>query len=802
MPDPPSAWRRERRLPTPRGDAPALLGLLALVLVLYGRPLLDGTVYFERDVQLMWLTHARAFVEAVRLGEWPTWNPWIALGQPLWADANTQVLYPPTWLLLILAPWRYYVLFVVAHMLLAGTGAYALARTLAFPRTAAWVTAAIWVCSGPVASQVPIWNQLAGAAWMPWTIHFALQGLRMGRMRAVLLWGCGHALQILAGAPEAVLMTGAGIAAAALWMCMRPSSAGLSPGVRTIGSFVIAGAVALGLSAGQWLPSVEVARRSGRGEMTDAMRTQWSVHPAALSQAVLPIALPDVPLGPSLRRGIFEATDLVPSLYLGAATLGLAGLALGGARRTAAAALLLCVAATVAIAVGRHAPFDGALGFTIPWVRSFRYPVKAMVAASLAWALLCGLGVDAWRLDSMTIRARRRALTPLAALSVASLALLVVLAGYARARSLPWSIPVMSEAAARAMLFPVFTAWTAATALLLLGTLRRPSGRVVAIGAALAVADLVIAHATLNPTAPAALFTQRPAAAAFLAGDSAQRIYVEDYFASLDGRRHLGRLDPYAVERAPVGWTVPAARALAMRWCLFPPSAGAWGLRGSFDRDTPALSPQFLSGLTEAVSAAGGTPDQVQLLRIGAVSHLVTLHRPGAPFVAATTVDCLLPEPGRIVRVPDTLPRTRAVGRAREGDTVRALLDPGFDPARDVLLAGHGRSLPPASAASFRGEARVVTEKATRVRVSSLTSSSGYVVLADAYDPGWVATVDGRPVEVLRADVGFRAVAVPSGPHDVEFRYEPPAVRVGLLASALSAAVVLALSIGAGSRRA
>jgi len=239
-----------------------------------------------------------------------------------------------------------------------------------------------------------------------------------------------------------------------------------------------------------------------------------------------------------------------------------------------------------------------------------------------------------------------------------------------------------------------------------------------------------------------------------------------------------------------------------MRWCLFPPSAGAWGLRGSFDQDTPALSPQFLSGLTEAVSAAGSTPDQVKLLRIGAVSHLVTLHRQGAPFAAATTVDCLLPEPGRILRIPAPLPRARVVGRAREGDAVRALLDPGFDPAQDVLLAGHGRSLSPTSAASFRGEARVVTEKATQVRVSSVTSSSGYLVLVDAYDPGWVATVDGRPVEVLRADVGFRAVAVPSGPHDVEFRYEPPAVRVGLLASALSAAVVLALSIGAGRRRA
>ena len=167
MPDPRSVWRREVRLPALGGEAPALAVLFALVLALYGRPLLDGTVYFQRDVQLMWLTHAGAFVEAVRSGEWPTWNPWIAFGQPLWADANTQVLYPPTWLLLVLEPWRYYVLFVVGHLLLAGAGIYALSRALALSRTAAWLAAAMWVCSGPLASQVPVWNQLPGTAWMP-----------------------------------------------------------------------------------------------------------------------------------------------------------------------------------------------------------------------------------------------------------------------------------------------------------------------------------------------------------------------------------------------------------------------------------------------------------------------------------------------------------------------------------------------------------------------------------------------------------------------------------------------------------
>src|SRR5438876_9517451 len=360
MPDPGSVWRREVRLPTLGGDAPALAGLFALVLALYGRPLLDGTVYFQRDVQLMWLSHARAFVEAVRGGEWPTWNPWIAFGQPLWADANTQVLYPPTWLLLVLAPWRYYVLFVVVHLLLAGVGTYALSRALAFSRTAAWVAAAVWVCSGPLASQVPVWNQLAGAAWMPWTVLFALRALRTRRVPPLLLWGGGHALQILAGAPEAALMTLAGIGAAALAMVLAARPGMLHAAVRALGAMAAAGVIALGLSAGQWVPSLEMARRSDRGLLSEAMRTQWSAHPVALAQAVVPVALPDVPLEPAQRRGVFESTDFMPSLYLGAAALGLGALALAGPRRRFALWLLGAVAAAVAIALGRHAPFERA----------------------------------------------------------------------------------------------------------------------------------------------------------------------------------------------------------------------------------------------------------------------------------------------------------------------------------------------------------------------------------------------------------------------------------------------------------
>ena len=245
-----------------------------------------------------------------------------------------------------------------------------------------------------------------------------------------------------------------------------------------------------------------------------------------------------------------------------------------------------------------------------------------------------------------------------------------------------------------------------------------------------------------------------------------------------------------------MGWNVPSARALALRLCLFPPSAGAWGLRGSFDRDTAALAPAALAHLTAAVTGSADTPEQAALLRVGAVRHVLTLHEPPPGlFEPMAMVDCLLPAPGHIFRVPGPMSRAHVVGRARPSDALSALVDPAFDPRREVLLASGGPA-PPAAAGPFEGAAAVVSESATRVAVRAQASAPGYLVLADAYDPGWIATVDGQPAEVRRANVAFRAVAVPAGIHEVELRYAPKAVRVGLLASGLSSALVL-VALGA-----
>jgi uncharacterized membrane protein YfhO len=58
-------------------------------------------------------------------------------------------------------------------------------------------------------------------------------------------------------------------------------------------------------------------------------------------------------------------------------------------------------------------------------------------------------------------------------------------------------------------------------------------------------------------------------------------------------------------------------------------------------------------------------------------------------------------------------------------------------------------------------------------------SQPGYLVLTDTHYPGWQATVDGAPAEILVANHAFRAVVLGAGQHIVEFIYRPLSFRLG-----------------------
>ena len=115
-----------------------------------------------------------------------------------------------------------------------------------------------------------------------------------------------------------------------------------------------------------------------------------------------------------------------------------------------------------------------------------------------------------------------------------------------------------------------------------------------------------------------------------------------------------------------------------------------------------------------------------------------------------------------------------------------------------MLPAGRKTAAPE----GFRGHARVVRESADRVSLEAELSADGYVVLVDGHDPGWRTLVDGRPAPLLRANVAFRAVAVPKGRHAVEMVYRPTAVIAGLVTSGSTlAALVVAFAVPLVRRR-
>ena len=60
-----------------------------------------------------------------------------------------------------------------------------------------------------------------------------------------------------------------------------------------------------------------------------------------------------------------------------------------------------------------------------------------------------------------------------------------------------------------------------------------------------------------------------------------------------------------------------------------------------------------------------------------------------------------------------------------------------------------------------------------------------FLLLTDAYYPGWTASVNGEPTAVRRADVMFRAVPMPAGESTVVFEYRPDWLPAALIAGGI-----------------
>jgi hypothetical protein len=134
----------------------------------------------------------------------------------------------------------------------------------------------------------------------------------------------------------------------------------------------------------------------------------------------------------------------------------------------------------------------------------------------------------------------------------------------------------------------------------------------------------------------------------------------------------------------------------------------------------------------------------------------------------------------------------QAVVANGDGAALALMQDASFDPAKQVVLE---QGDPMGSLPTGESVARVAQYAPERVEVEVETGSPGYLVLTDAWYPGWEATVDGEPVAIQRADLLFRAVAVGAGTHRVVFTFRPVSLCVGAGISLVGLAVLIVAAL-------
>lgn len=82
------------------------------------------------------------------------------------------------------------------------------------------------------------------------------------------------------------------------------------------------------------------------------------------------------------------------------------------------------------------------------------------------------------------------------------------------------------------------------------------------------------------------------------------------------------------------------------------------------------------------------------------------------------------------------------------------------------------------------------------LKYESNASGDGIVVFAEIYYPGWVATIDGKETEIIRANYLLRALKVPAGKHNIEFTFRPKAYEVGNKVTMASSWLVVLILLG------
>jgi hypothetical protein len=682
----------------------------------------------------------------IRSGHLPVWTSLLCSGIPL-AGAPVDPIGLAAFSLLPPAPALDF--FIIVLLLVAAHGAYSLARRCGADRPGAVLAGLAFAGSGYLACQLKHLSIVATVVWLPVGLVAIDRVLRAERpepsfsRRALwtIAFGLVFAEQALCGFPQSAYICALVYASFALFRAIADRrSRTPRQSLLLIGGLGAIALIAAAAGAVELLPLSALGNISDRAEpLGYVWSTRLAYWPPNILMFLLPYGHGDISNNTYAGPPFFWEDYG----YVGIATLLLAIYAVIRGRRNGTVLFLTSMTVVGYLFVlGAATPVFHAAYLLIPGMKLFRFPTRFLVVVDLGLAILGGVGVAALG-DDIARRLPGRSLVPVC--------VAVALCG-------------------------------------------------------VTTVDLWYHQPRQNPMVPAREWLAPPPAIEAIRADTAQPRTFTPRHRDLHRRTFLlargwSNVDPYFAIRDLLEpnlggglWNLPSGDGyvgVSARWYV-----DVWG-----DHNREASLMSALAYLDFNAGALRVHPRLPNILRTYGVTHVLT------PYPQADEVLPFMQRAGGayIYRVPDAqrvrFVRGATVVASERGAAAR-LLDPRFDPSREIVLEDTtDRPDPPADSSDVTAGAQPATAVITRETGSELivdadAPRNGYLLLADTYYPGWTAEVDGQPTTLYRADVSIRGIRLPKGRHQVRFAYDPPRFFAGLWIS-LSAVATLLLCAAA-----
>jgi hypothetical protein len=701
-------------------------------------------------------------------GRIPQWNPYLFGGMPFVAAMHGDIFYPTAWLRWILPVDTAMNLGFALHLVLAGFAMYLLLRVLGASWTAAVVSGLGYELSGIVASLVKPGHdgKLFVSALAPLALLALVRAVRDRNPGGYALLALVVGLGLLSPHYQ---MTYYLLVAAGLWTLYLAFFAPERP-TRRRGAVMVAlalGAVLLGvtLSAIQALPFLSYIPFSPRGEGGGSGGWEYAVSYSLPPEELFTTILPQFNgvLENYWGRNFFK----LHTEYLGATVVALAVLGLGDQTRTRTIRALGVIAILfLLIALGGHTPFYTLWYEVMPMMKKVRAPGMAFFLVALPVTIWAGFGADRLLRGEVTVKT---AVVPLAVIgAIALLGLLGVLGGLGtlfaseqQAPRLAANAPDLRLGSLRLLLFVALAGaafWGVAT------------GKVRGLAAAGALGVLVVADLW---SVDRRFFDYKP---------PASQLFADDPITA----RLKQEPKPYRVLDAGV-YQGSVLMAASVQTVL-----GYHGNEVRFYDD-------LLGG--KNVWRNLGNPNLHDLLATRFLLLPDTQSVPGFHRIMDPTPTAH-GSVGVLYQRDTTPPYVRvlpAAAKLPEDQLVPTVIDPRF-PVNGVVVFPESASVTPAQiraggpdTTSVGAQLKQWKPGSMRVAVTGSDTATRYLLVSETWYKDWRATVDGRPVPVLRGDHALITVALPPGAREVALDFDSPEYARGKLISLLALLAIVGL---------